>query len=101
MYEQQQQKKTNVEIHGLPGGKGPLMKIGIIGGGPLGGIPLGGIGGRIGMWGCICGGGASPRLKKLLEISTGGGGKARKKSVLCDIMCISYFPSFLQKEITF
>ena len=39
-------------------------------------MPLGGRGGRIGRGGCSCGGGASPRLKKLLEISTGGGGKA-------------------------
>lgn len=53
----------------LPGGGGPLMNNGIICGGPRGGI-----GGLI----CIgCIGGASLRLKKLLEISCGGAGNAR------------------------
>ena len=66
----------------LPGGIGPLINIGIIGGGPLGGIPLGGIGGRMCIgWGIICIGGASPRLKKLLDISTGGGGRAENDNL--------------------
>ena len=50
----------------LPGGGGPLMNI-------IRGGPRGGIGGLM----CIGSiGGAPPRLKKLLEISSGGAGKA-------------------------
>ena len=71
---------AGISITTVPGGKGPLINTGIIGGGPLGSIPLGGRGGRcIGRGGCKCGGGASPKLKKLLDISTGGGGKATRK----------------------
>ena len=32
-------------------------------------------------WGIICIGGASPRLKKLLDISTGGGGRAENDNL--------------------